>query len=124
MDVTLIHEQSTTAVGTKRKREPKARMEPSRKSPRSSKAVTKPARNTGDEKGHTETPHITLRRLPAMVPLPPAALGTTSLSPATEPARDSLEAGGTLRFDPPWSHFTPNLTPAEMLRAGAFGVSS
>lgn len=122
MDVTLIHEQSTTAVGTKRKREPKARMEPSRKSPRWSKAVTKPARNTGDEKGHTETPHIELRRLPAVVPLS-AAPGTTSLSPATEPARDSLEAGGTLRFEPPWSHFTPNLTPAEILRAGAFGVS-
>jgi len=123
MDVTLFREKGIAALGTKRKREPKPQLGPSRKSPRSLQAVTKPAQNAGDEMGHTKIPHIGLRRLPVALPPSRIALGTTSLSPAAKPGRDSVTTGGTLRFELAWSHFTPNLTPAEMLRAGVFGVS-
>ena len=108
-------------MGAKRKREPKARREPSRKSARSLKAVPNLEQNAGDEKGDTKISHIELRKLPAAVP---PSLGSTSRSPAAKPGRGAFDVGGTLRFEPAWSHFTPNLTPAEILRAGAFGVSS
>jgi hypothetical protein len=100
--------------------------EPSRKSTRSLNGATKPAHNARDKKGHVRIPPVELRRLLAAAPpVAAAALGTTSLSPVPKPGRDSnsFDTGGTIRFEPVWSHFTPNLTPAEMLRAGAFGVS-